>query len=70
MGKKMEENLDRMMDAYREGKVSRRDFMKYLGIAGAAAGLVGGPFGMARKAFGAKSITFHSWGGSTSEALQ
>ena len=70
MGKKMEETLDRMMDAYREGKVSRRDFMKYLGIAGAAAGLVGGPFGMARKAFGAKSITFHSWGGSTSEALR
>jgi spermidine/putrescine transport system substrate-binding protein len=70
MGKKMEENLDRMMDAYREGKVSRRDFMKYLGIAGAAAGLVGGPFGMARKAFCAKSITFHSWGGSTSEALR
>jgi spermidine/putrescine transport system substrate-binding protein len=44
--------------------------MKYLGVAGAAAGLAGGPFGMARKAFAAKSITFHSWGGSTSEALR
>ncbi len=70
MEKKMEKTLDRLIDGYREGKVSRRDFMKYLGIAGAAAGLVGGPFGLARKAFGAESITFHSWGGSTSEALR
>ncbi len=70
MGKKMEEKLDRLFESHMEGKISRRDFVKYLGIAGAAAGLAGGPFGLARKAFGAQSITFHSWGGSTSEALR
>ncbi|MCG6892112.1 MAG: extracellular solute-binding protein [Desulfobacteraceae bacterium] len=70
MAKELEQQIDQMVDRYRNGKISRRDFMKYLGIAGAAAGLAGGPFGLARNAFAAKSITFHSWGGSTSEALR
>ncbi len=70
MEKQMERKLDEMIDRYRQGKISRRAFMKYLGIAAAAAGIAGGPFGLARSAFAAKSITFHSWGGSTSEALR
>ncbi|MGD8369020.1 MAG: extracellular solute-binding protein [Desulfobacterales bacterium] len=70
MGRLTEQKLDRMIGLYREGKISRRAFVKYLGIAAAAAGIAGGPFGLARKAFAAKSITFHSWGGSTSEALR
>ncbi|MBF0467945.1 MAG: extracellular solute-binding protein, partial [Desulfamplus sp.] len=49
---------------------SRRDFVKFLGISGAAIGLVGGPLGLVHKALAAKSITCHSWGGSTSEALR
>ena len=70
MGKEMGDKLDEMVDRYREGKISRRDFVKYLCMAAAAAGVAGGPFGLARKAFAADSITFHSWGGSTSEALR
>jgi len=70
MEKEMERTLDDMIARYQEGKISRRQFVKYLGIAAAAAGIAGGPFGLARKAFAAKSITFHSWGGSTSEALR
>ncbi len=70
MGRVTEKQIDRMIGLYQEGKISRRAFVKYLGIAAAAAGIAGGPFGLARKAFAAKSITFHSWGGSTSEALR
>jgi len=60
-----------MHERYMNGEVSRRDFFKYLGIAGAAAGLVGGPFGLlTRSALAAKSIRFDGWGGSTSEAFR
>jgi len=57
-------------ESYKEGKISRRDFVKFLGISGAAIGLMGGPFGLVQDALAAKSITCHSWGGSTSEALR
>ncbi len=71
MGKEeMSNNLDRVYEDYQEGRISRRDFIKYLSMAGAAAGIVGGPFSLARKAFAADPITVHSWGGSTSEALR
>jgi spermidine/putrescine transport system substrate-binding protein len=70
MGRELGKRLDEMVDRYREGKISRRDFVKSLCLAAAAAGVAGGPFGLARNAFAAKSITFHSWGGSTSEALR
>jgi len=70
MGKEMEKKLDEIVEQYQEGKISRREFVKYLCLAAAAAGVVGGPFGLARNALAAKSITFHSWGGSTSEALR
>lgn len=70
MGKEMEKRLEEMVERYQEGKISRRQFVKYLCLAAAAAGVAGGPFGFARRASAAESITFHSWGGSTSEALR
>ena len=67
----LEKGLDSMHKRYMNGEVSRRDFLKYLGIAGAAAGLVGGPFGLlTRSASAANSIRFDGWGGSTSEAFR
>jgi len=71
MKKDWEKRLDSLNQRYMNGEVSRRDFVKYLGIAGAAAGLVGGPFGLlTRSAWAAKSIRFDGWGGSTSEAFR
>lgn len=71
MGKDMNKQLDSMYQRYLNGGVTRRDFIKVLGLAGAAAGLVGGPFGLlTRPAWAAKSIRFDGWGGSTSEAFR
>jgi len=71
MKKDLNEQLDTVVKLYQDGSITRRDFIKYLGIAGAAAGLVGGPFGLlTRNARAAKSIRFDSWGGTTSEALR
>lgn len=70
MKKDLEQQLDDVAENYKEGNISRRDFVRFLGISGAALGLMGAPFGFAQKAFAAKSITCHSWGGSTSEALR
>ncbi len=71
MGKEFEKQLDEVCESYRQGKISRRDFVKFAGIAGAAIGLLGGPFGLVQQAFSSsKPITVHSWGGSTSEALR
>ena len=65
------EKLDRVYDAYKNGKISRRHFLKYLGLAGASIGLVGLPFGNAvKEAWAAKSIRFDGWGGSVSEAFR
>jgi len=71
MKKDWEKRLDSVNQRYMNGEVSRRDFFKYLGIAGAAAGLVGGPFGLlTRSAWADKSIRFDGWGGSVSEAFR
>jgi len=65
------EKLDRLYEAYKNGTLSRRHFLKYLGLAGASIGLVGSPFGnVVRNAWAAKSIRFDGWGGSTSEAFR
>jgi len=65
------EKLDRVYDAYKNGKISRRHFLKYLGLAGASIGLVGLPFGNAvKEAWAAKSIRFDGWGGNVSEAFR
>ncbi len=71
MKKDLEKQLDDIFEIYNEGGISRRDFVKFITILGASAGIVGGPFGMVRKALAKKnSITCYSWGGSTSEALR
>ena len=71
MGKDSTKQLNEVYERYLNGDVSRRSFLKYLGMAGVAAGLVGGPFGfMTRPALAAKSIRFDGWGGSTSEAFR
>jgi spermidine/putrescine transport system substrate-binding protein len=68
MAKDLNKRLDAVRDEYRAGNLSRRDFVKYVLVAGAAAGLAGGPF--ARSAWAAKSIRFDGWGGTTSEAFR
>ncbi len=71
MSEKMQRDLDQRIDDYLNGKLDRRSFMKYLCLAGAAAGLAGGPFGLARSAMAAaKTIRFDGWGGTTSEAFR
>lgn len=66
----MKKQLEAVREKYESGEVSRRDFFKYLMVAGAVAGLVGGPFGMVRRAMARDSIRFDGWGGSTSEAFR
>ena len=67
----MKKRLKEVQERYQAGQLSRRDFIKYISLAGAAAGLVGGPFLAARQAFAAdKVIRFDGWGGSTSEAFR
>jgi spermidine/putrescine transport system substrate-binding protein len=70
MENEVKHHLDTVHEAFNEKKISRREFVKYLGMAGAAAGLVGGPFGAVRNAFASKSITFHGWGGTVSDAFR
>ncbi len=66
-----QDKLDRITAAYQNGKLSRRRFLKTLGLAGASIGLVGSPFvGAMRDAWAAESIRFDGWGGSTSEAFR
>jgi spermidine/putrescine transport system substrate-binding protein len=71
MSKEIADRLDNVYEAYQKGEVSRRDFVRYLGIAGAAVGLMGGPFGyLAGSAQAAQSIRFDGWGGVVSEAFR
>ncbi len=71
MAKDLERKIDAVYEEYEKGNISRRDFLRFAGIAGAAVGMVGGPFGyLAKNAWAAKTIRFDSWGGSTSEALR
>ncbi len=71
MGKDLEKRLDEVYENYKNGNISRRDFVKFVGIAGASLGIMAGPTGLVTRAFAAdKSITCHSWGGTTSEALR
>ena len=66
-----QDKLDKVHKQYMNGEIGRRDFLRFLGIAGAAAGLVGGPFGFfSRRAFAAESIRFDGWGGVVSEAFR
>ena len=71
MAKDLSGKFDDVYERYMDGGISRRGFLKYLSVAGAAAGLVGGPFGMlAQNAWAADSIRFDGWGGVVSEAFR
>ena len=71
MSKVTNEKLDRVWDAYRNGRIDRRRFLRYLSLAGASLGLIGGPFGsIVKDAWAAKSIRFDGWGGTVSEAFR
>lgn len=70
MKKDLEKRLDDVYENYKLGNISRRDFVKFIGISGAALGLAGGPFGLVNNAFASKSITCHSWGGTVSDAFR
>ena len=63
--------LEEAKDRYLNGDLSRRNFLKVLGIACASAGLVCSPVGhLTRSAQAAKkSIRFEGWGGVVSEAF-
>jgi len=66
----MKKHLEDVRSEYHKGNLSRRDFVKYLGVAGVAAGLMGGPFGLVNKALASGSIRFDGWGGTTSQAFR
>ena len=67
----VQNKMDHLFERFMNGDMNRRDFLKYLGIAGAAAGLVGGPFSpFTKQAFAAESIRFDGWGGVVSEAFR
>ncbi|MCF8106877.1 MAG: extracellular solute-binding protein [Desulfohalobiaceae bacterium] len=68
MSRDIQKQISEAHAGYKNGALSRRDFIKYLSIAGASAGLLGGPFGLS--ALAAKSIRFDSWGGTTSDAFR
>ena len=71
MSKDLGKKIDTVFERYKNGDLSRRDFLKFLSITGAAVGLAGGPFGgLASNAWAAKSIRFDGWGGTTSEAFR
>jgi len=71
MPKDLEKQLENARNRYLNGEMTRRDFVRFMGMAGAAAGLVGGPFGyLARHAQAAKAIRFDGWGGVVSEAFR
>ena len=62
--------LDAVVNEYGEGRLPRRDFLRWIATAGAAVGLVGGPFGLGGRASAAQSIRFDGWGGAVSEAFR
>jgi spermidine/putrescine transport system substrate-binding protein len=71
MAKRVEEKMEKLFDAYQNGTMSRRQFVKHLGLVGASIGLIGSPLGsFVKNAWAAKSIRFDGWGGSVSEAFR
>ena len=51
MGKDLEKRLNDVQESYSQGNISRRDFVKFVGITGASLGIMGGPFGLVKQAF-------------------
>ena len=63
-----ENKLAIMEERYRNGGLGRREFVKFLCLAGISLGLVGGPF--KRQAQADWTIRFDGWGGNTAKALR
>lgn len=66
-----DKKYERLLEAYGNGDVSRRQLMGLLTVAAAAVGVVGGPFGkLTREALAAvEQVRFDGWGGIVSEAF-
>lgn len=61
----------RLFAERRSGRAGRRDFLRGLAGIGLAAGVAGGPFGIAALAAGeTRSVRFDGWGGVVSEAFE
>ena len=63
---------ENLLDRYRDGNIDRRTFLGLLGVAGAAAGIVGGPMAGLTRAYAAsvEQVRFDGWGGVVSEAFR
>ena len=58
MARKTKDHRDRAYEKFTSGAMSRHEFVRLISIAGAAVGLVGGPFGyMTRRAWAGQSVT-------------
>jgi spermidine/putrescine transport system substrate-binding protein len=65
-----EKRLEILKSRYQNGDIDRRAFLGFVGIAGLAAGLTGGPLKAFAQAADVKQIKLDSWGGVVSEALR
>jgi spermidine/putrescine transport system substrate-binding protein len=65
-----EKRLERLLERYQDGKISRRTFLGLLAAAGASVGLIGGPFNRAALAADVKQIHYDGWGGIVSAAFE
>ena len=61
---------EKLLERYRRGDIDRRAFLKILGLAGMAAGVVGGPMGRLARAATPDTVRFDGWGGVVSEAFR
>ena len=68
MSKRVDDQLEQVLEDFHSGRMGRRDFLRWLGIAGISAGLVGSPLN--RLAMAANQIRFDGWGGVVSEAFR
>ncbi|NIR44158.1 MAG: twin-arginine translocation signal domain-containing protein, partial [Gemmatimonadetes bacterium] len=60
---------EELFERYQNGDIDRRTFLKALGIAALATGVVGGP--LTRRAMAAvDQVRFDGWGGVVSEAFR
>ena len=66
-----DKKYERLLEAFGNGDISRRDMMRMVTVAAAAVGVVGGPFGkLTREALAAvEQVRFDGWGGIVSEAF-
>jgi spermidine/putrescine transport system substrate-binding protein len=68
-----DKKYERLLEAFGNGDISRRDLMRILTVTAAAVGVVGGPFGkLTREALAAnvEQVRFDGWGGIVSEAFR